>query len=430
MPFAEAAQTCKVILDVIESSLPTGLPENFGGDSKLQETVSKAVELLPELWKFSECSDEAILSYRRGLLYRWNLNSETLARIEKEFAIFLLYSGGDASPPYLLSQLDASSYVPRNNMEEAILLFMILEIKMKIGLIKWDSSVLDHLSYALSVSGELKPFAKQLEELLPGTIDLRDWFYTVALCYYGSGEGLVARDLLKKLLHSSQNPNHVSGLLLASKICGENADYAEEGIMFSQRALEILNGKCTEMVSLAYCLKGISLSALSSSLVSGSEKDARLSEALQALDLAGKISNMENPMISRQLSLQNAEVRNLKKALYHATQLLKLDSQSDIQNLLLLARILSAQKRYLEAEAVIDAALDETVTWDQGELLRTKAKLQLANGNVKRSLDTYIQVMGVLQAQRRNFEAEATKLPEVRLSVHFHIFPYFPLSSF
>ncbi|KAK8697805.1 hypothetical protein V6N13_113940 [Hibiscus sabdariffa] len=39
--FKEAAQTCKVILDVIESSLPEGLPETFGADCKLITEDSK-----------------------------------------------------------------------------------------------------------------------------------------------------------------------------------------------------------------------------------------------------------------------------------------------------------------------------------------------------------------------------------------------------
>ncbi|KAL9684795.1 hypothetical protein QQ045_022236 [Rhodiola kirilowii] len=404
----EAAHTCKVILDVIESSLPAGLPENIGADCKLQETVSKAVELLPELWKFAECPDEAILSYRRGLLYRWNLETETLARIEKEFAIFLLYSGGDAIPPYLLSQMDGS-YVPRNNIEEAILLFMILIRKMNLGMIPWDASVMDHISFAVSVSGELRPFAKRLEELLPGTIDWKEWYYTIALCYYGSGDVMVAQDALRKLLHSSQDPNHVPGLLLASKICGENSSCAEEGIKFSQRALANLDGKCKELISVANYLRGISLSAHCACLVSGSEKDAHLSEALRALDLAAKMSNMADPVILYHLSVQYAEVRKLNDALYHVKQLLKTGGRSDIQCYLLLARILSAQKRFVDAEAVIDGALDETVRWDQGELLRTKAKLQLAQGHVKKSLETYTQLLGVLQVQRRNFEAKLPK---------------------
>ncbi|KAF5203273.1 Npgr2 [Thalictrum thalictroides] len=77
----EAAQACKVILDTVESALPNGLPQNVG--SKLQETINKAVDLLPELWKLAGLPQEAILSYRRSLLHHWNLDTETTARIQK-----------------------------------------------------------------------------------------------------------------------------------------------------------------------------------------------------------------------------------------------------------------------------------------------------------------------------------------------------------
>jgi len=45
------------------------------------------------------------------------------------------------------------------------------------------------------------------------------------------------------------------------------------------------------------------------------------------------------------------------------------------QTLKLLALILSAQQHFSDAETIIDASLDETGKWKQGELLRLKAKL-------------------------------------------------------
>ena len=75
------------------------MPKNFAVDCKLQETLSKAVELLPELWKLADFPSERIISYRRSLLHPWNLDAHTVARIQKEFAVFLLYSEGEANPP-------------------------------------------------------------------------------------------------------------------------------------------------------------------------------------------------------------------------------------------------------------------------------------------------------------------------------------------
>ena len=86
---AEAAQSCNIVLDTLESALPDGSPGNIT-DNKLQEIVCKAVELLPELWKLAGFPHEAISTYRRALLGHWNLDDVTMAKIQKEFAIFLL----------------------------------------------------------------------------------------------------------------------------------------------------------------------------------------------------------------------------------------------------------------------------------------------------------------------------------------------------
>ncbi|KAK7393373.1 hypothetical protein VNO78_21926 [Psophocarpus tetragonolobus] len=397
--FKEAAQSCKVILDIVESSLPEGLPNNFGVECKLQETLNKAVELLPELWKLADCPREAILSYRRALLHEWNLDAETIAKIQKEFVVFLLYSGGEATPPTLRSQMDGS-FVPRNNIEEAILLLMILLRKVSLNRIEWDPSILDHLSFALSVSGDLTALATQLEELLPGTIHRSERYYALALCYYGAGKDLVALDLLRKLLSSREDQHHVPGLLMASKICCENFTFAEEGVSFARLVLQNLDGICSQLENHANFILGVSLSAQSKLAVSDSERFKRQSEALQALETAGR---MRNPLVLYHLSLEYAEQRKLDTALYYAKCFLKLDGGSNVKGWLLLARILSAQKQFLDAESIINVALDQTGKWDQGDLLRTKAKLQIAQGQLKNAIETYTQLIALLQIQSKGF---------------------------
>ncbi|XP_012085267.1 protein NPGR2 isoform X2 [Jatropha curcas] len=400
--FNEAAQSCKVILDIVETSLPEGLPENFAADCKLQETLSKAVELLPQLWKLADSPREAIMSYRRALLHHWSLDAETTARIQKAFAIFLLYSGGEASPPDLRSQMD-SSFVPRNNIEEAVLLLMILLRKVSLKRIEWDESILDHLSFALTVSGDLRALASQVEELPPGIIDKREMYYMLALCYHGAGEDLAALNLLRKLLHARGDPKCVPALLMASKVCGTTPKLAEEGINYSRKALENLESGCDQWESTANCLLGVSLSAHSKLAVADSERVKRQSEALQILESAGKMTRMEDSHIVYHLCVENAEQRKLDTALYYAKRFLKLESGANIKGWLLLARILSAQKRYLDAEAVICAVLDQSVKWDQGELLRTHAKLQIAQGQLKNAIKTYAQLLAILQVQNKSF---------------------------
>ncbi|XP_076925544.1 protein NPGR2-like [Bidens hawaiensis] len=407
--YKEAAQSCKIILDIVESSLPEGVPENFGVDCKLQETISNSVELLPELWQLAEAPHEAILSFRWALLRNWNLNEQTTAKIEKDFAVFLLYSGSkEATPPNLRSQMD-TSFVPRNNTEEAILLLMILLKKVNLKKIEWDPSVVDHLSYALSICNGLGPLSKQLEELLPAVIDKKERHLLLSLCYYGQGDGLSALSLLKNV-YKHDDPNYVSALLMASKICGENPGFEEEGVVLAKRAINILENKCDEMAGVGNSLLAVSLSGQTKMGLTDAERVKLQAEAVQCLETANKLTRMKDSRIVYDLCLEYADQRKLDLALGQVKHLIKLESGSRVRSWLLLARILSGQKRFLDGETIVNAALEETGKWDQGELLRTKAKLQIAQGQIKKAVETYTQLLAVVQVQNKSFLTQKKNL--------------------
>lgn len=403
--YKEAAESCKVILDIVESSLPEGLPENFGADCKLQETLNRAVELLPELWKLAGSPQEAALSFRRALLHHQNLNVETTANIQKEFVVFLLYNGGEeAAPPNLRSQMD-SSFVPRNNIEEAILLLMILLRKVSLKMIEWDPMVLDHLSYATSISGGLGALCTQLEELPPGVINEKERYLLLALCYHGQGDDSSALHLLRNI-YKHPGPHCGAALLLASRICAEDSSSCEEGVTTAKRAIRALENRCDEMVGVAYYTLGVSLSARCRFAVSDLERVEKQSEAIRCLEIAGRLTGMNDSRIVYELSLENAEQRKLDAALGYAKRLAKLEGGSSVKGWVLLARILSAQKRFAEGETVINAAIEQTGKWDQGELLRTKARLQVAQGQIKNAIQTYTQILAVLQVQSKSFRSQ------------------------
>nr|AJT59694.1 No pollen germination related 2 protein [Dimocarpus longan] len=294
-----------------------------------------------------------------------------------------------------------SAFVPRNNIEEAILLLMILLRKISLRRIEWDPSILNHLSFALSISGDMRSLATRIEELLPGIINRKERYYLLALCYHGAGEDQVALNLLRKLLSSGEDPNCVPALLMASQLCGEKPDLAEEGIGFAQRALECLDGGCDQLDGTVNFLLGVSLSTQSKLEVAEFERATRRSQALQALQSAAISTGMKEPNILYHLSLECAEQRKLDAALYYAKSLLKLEDDSNVKGWLLIARILSAQKRFGDAETVINAALEQTGKWDQGELMRTKAKLQIAQGQLKSAMETYTQLLAVFQVQSK-----------------------------
>ncbi|CAF2069322.1 hypothetical protein HID58_040916 [Brassica napus] len=404
--FQEAAQSCRVILDIIEASVSEGASENVTGDIKLQETLTKAVELLPQLWKLADSPRDAILSYRRALLNHWKLDPETTARIQKEYAVFLLYSGEEAVPPNLRSQTEGS-FIPRNNVEEAILLLMLLLRKVNQKRISWDASILDHLSFALTMAGDLTALAKQLEELSPEILDQRELYHTLSLCYHGAGEGLVALGLLRKLFSEREDPNRISGLLMASKICGERPGLAEEGLDYARRAIGSLGNECVQLDGAARLVLGIALTESSRTTATEAERVARQSEGMQALASA----DMTDPRVLHRLALENAEQRKLDSALVYAKQALKLGAESDLEAWLLLARVLSALKRFSDAETIADAALNETGKWEQGKLLRLKAKLRLARGEVKEGIKSYTEVLALLQVQSKSLNS-SKKLPK------------------
>lgn len=149
----ETAKECGSLLDAVDKIFTQGVPDG-SVDSKLQETVSHAAELLPELLKLCDCFSETITAYRRALLSQWNLQSACCARIQKNFAVLLLYCGVEVTPPTVDSMTDGP-YVPRNSFEEAILLLMIVMRSFQLGKAHWDPSVIEHLTYALYAARHL-----------------------------------------------------------------------------------------------------------------------------------------------------------------------------------------------------------------------------------------------------------------------------------
>eukprot|EP01018_Ginkgo_biloba_P009327 Gb_01860 [translate_table: standard] len=398
----EAAQECKSVLDTVETVFPQGMPESFG-DNKLQETVGKAVELLPELWKQAGLQQEAMAAYRRALLSHWNLDAECCARIQKEFAVMLLYGGVEAGAPSLAAQIDGS-FVPKNNTEEAILLLMILLRKCCLQKISWDPAVMDHLTFALSLCGQSFVLAKQIEEVLPGIYSRSDRWNNLAVCYSGARQNKVALNLLRKSLNKLESPNDLSALLLAASICAEDCRLASEGVGYARRAMENARGEFEHLKGVTYRLLGLALGKQAKVSTSDLDRAHLQSEALKSLEEAITWER-QSPDLIFELGLECAEHRNLNAALSYAKEFLDLTAGSSLKGWRLLALILSAQKRYSEAEIVLDAALDETGKWEQGVLLRTKAKLQIAQSSPMHAIETYRLLLALVQAQRKSFGA-------------------------
>ncbi|XP_010524113.1 PREDICTED: uncharacterized protein LOC104802285 [Tarenaya hassleriana] len=396
----EAARECKSVLDSVEKIFQLGIPD-AQVDNRLQETVSQAVELLPELWKEAGDYQEAISAYRRALLSQWNLDNDRCARIQKCFAVFLLHCGVEASPPSLGSQIEGS-YVPRNNLEEAILLLMILLKKFNLGKAKWDPSVIEHLTFALSLCSQTSVLAKQLEEIMPGVFNRVERWNSMALSYSAAGQSSAAVNLLRKSLHKHEQPDDLVALLMAAKLCSEDPRLAEEGASYAQRGIDHAQGMDEHLKGVGLRMLGLCLGKRAKISSSDFERSRFQSEALKALDGAVAFEH-NNPDLIFELGVQYAEQRNLKAASRYAKEFIDATGGSVLKGWRFLALVLSAQQRFSEAEVVVDAALDETAKWDQGPLLRLKAKLKIAQSKPTEAIETYRYLLALVQAQRKSF---------------------------
>lgn len=396
----DAAHECKRVLDAVEKIFHQGIPD-VQVDNRLQDTVRQAVELLPELWKQAGCYHEAMSAYRRALLSQWNLDDDNCSRIQKAFAVFLMHSGVEAGPPSLAAQVDGS-YVPKHNLEEAILLLMILVRKFYLGKIVWDPSVLEHLTFALSLCGQTFVLAKELEEIMPGVYHRVDRWNTLALCYSAVGQNKAALNLLRKSLHKHEQPDDLIALLLAAKICSEDSHLAAEGVGYAQRAITNAQGRNEHLKGVAIRMLGLCSGKQATTSPSDFERSRLQSEALKLLDAAISLEK-NNPDLLFELGMLYAEQRNLNTALRYAKRFIDATGGSLLKGWRLLAQILSAQQRFSEAEVVIDAALDETAKWEQGPLLRLKAKLKTSQSLPMDAIETYRYLLALVQAQRKSF---------------------------
>nr|CAB3494450.1 unnamed protein product [Digitaria exilis] len=137
---------------------------------------------------------------------------------------------------------------------------------------------------------------------------------------YKEEDDLSALNLLKRILKSGEDSDCLKELLLASKACVEKSAYTEDRASWQYEALEVLGNAEKKMHG----------------------RDSR---------------------VLYSLSLENAEQRKLESASLYAKKLVKLEAGSELRSWVLLARILSAQKQFADAETVVDAALDQVNIW-------------------------------------------------------------------
>ncbi|OMO70780.1 Tetratricopeptide-like helical [Corchorus olitorius] len=398
---SEAAKECKIILDVVEAALPSGMRDGIGEDCKLQDMFHKALELLPNLWTKAGFLNEAVTAYRRALVKPWNLDPQRLASLQKNLAATLLYGGVETSlPPHL--QVWGSN-TPNGNTEEAILLLLVLMQKVAYGEIKWDAEIMDHLTFALSVTGEFELLAGHVEQALPGIYERAERWYLLALCYAAAGQNEVALNLLKKVSGQSEakhKPNFPA-LLFGAKLCSQDPNNARYGINFARNLIDLADQQNEHFKGQAHNFLGVCYGNAARISIADSERALFQKESLASLNTAA-LNRKDDPEVIFDLSLENAVQRNLDVAFDNAMMYSNMVSEKSGKGWRLLALILSADQRFKDAETILEFALDEAGRLDHLELLRLKAVLQIAQERPKQAIETYRILLSLIQAQRES----------------------------
>ncbi|KAK8572458.1 hypothetical protein V6N13_048051 [Hibiscus sabdariffa] len=397
--FRDAAKECNIILEVVEAAFPSGMHEGIAEDCKLQEMFHKALELLPNLWKKAGFLSEAIIAYRRVLVKPWNLDPLRKANVQKDLAATLLYGGVETSLPAHLQVWGSAT--PNGNMEEAILLLLILMQKVAYGEIEWDVDIMDHLTFAFTVTGQFELLASFVEQALPGIYERANRWYLLALCYAAAGWNEVALNLLKKVSGQSEAKHkpHIPALLFGAKLSSQDPKHAHHGITFARNVIDLVDQVNEHFKGQAHKFLGVCYGNAARISVSDSERALFQKESLASLNSAA-LNMKEDPDLVFNLSFENAVQRNLDVAFDNAMVYSNMVSEDSGRGWRLLALILSADRRFKDAETILEFALDEFGSLDQLELLRLRAVLQIAQERPKEAIETYRILLSLIQAQR------------------------------
>lgn len=332
------------------------------------------------------CLEEAVSAYRRAMVKPWDLTSKTHAGLQKDLAVTLLYS---------------STNTGTNDLDEAILLLLALMQKMTSKEIKFDPNIINHLEFALSLTGQFKLLASQIESLLPGTYSREERWYLLALCYHAIGLNEDALNLIRisTRVLERKNKAHVQSLLLGAKLCYKNSLDAPEGMQLTIRALEFMRGekRHNHAIGIAYHFLGCCIGHCARSL-SNPDKSKFQHSALKLLYRALELES-HNPEILCSLTCENLMQRKPKTAVQFGKRYLDMVQGSLADGWRLLVLAVSSQQLRKEAEEIVDFIIDEADGWAKLEYLRLKALLQSSNGEFRAAINTYGVLLARVKAQ-------------------------------
>eukprot|EP00057_Strongylocentrotus_purpuratus_P022563 XP_011677037.1 PREDICTED: tetratricopeptide repeat protein 7B isoform X4 [Strongylocentrotus purpuratus] len=292
-----------------------------------------------------------------------------------------------------------SLFVPKSVGEEALLLLLISELQVNRDVVLSRSkeysqsrqhtffnatAVYDLLTIALTRRAQYQMLSETLDRTMRFSFEEFHLWMQFALSLISSGKFDRALQVLRGC--SNVQPDNVTVLLLAAKVCLQHLQQLEEGLEFASKAVEVgkqpLAPRCHMMKGLAYGMMALE----------ATRQDKRCELQRKSLSCFKQATSLDpdDHMAQFQMAMQLALSRQIPEALQRVRLALQLCAD-DLQSLHLLALLLSAQKQYTEALSVLEAAVLQYP--DDFNLQFTKAKLEEVHLGPEEALVTCKQML-------------------------------------
>ncbi|XP_028050172.1 tetratricopeptide repeat protein 7B isoform X5 [Monomorium pharaonis] len=277
-------------------------------------------------------------------------------------------------------------FVPRNEYEETILLLLISEAmavrdavlsqspefkEARIHAFENATAIYDLLTVVVVRWSQVELLHESFERAMKFSHEEVHIWTQYALCLISMGRYMHAYRVLKVVARLS--PQKVMPCLLAARLCYEQLNMVNEGIEWSQKALQREMASPQGMQSRCHLYIGIGHSMLSTNTIVKQDKVHHTNTALDCFQKAQQCDPNDH-LAEYYLAHEYAINRQINDAIVHVKIALNLRAEH-IPSLHLFALLLSAHKQYSEALHVINSVLEEYP--DNLNFLYVKAHLEL-----------------------------------------------------
>ncbi|XP_012231567.1 tetratricopeptide repeat protein 7B isoform X2 [Linepithema humile] len=277
-------------------------------------------------------------------------------------------------------------FVPKNEYEETILLLLISEAmavrdavlsqspefkEARIHAFENATAVYDLLTVVVVRWSQVELLHESFERAMKFSHEEAHVWTQYALCLISMGRYMHAYRVLKVVARLS--PQKVMPCLLAARLCYEQLNLINEGVEWSQKALQRETASPQGMQSRCHLYIGIGHSMLSTNTIVKQDKVHHTNTALDCFQKAQQCDPNDH-LAEYYLAHEYAINRQIADAIVHVKIALNLRAEH-IPSLHLFALLLSAHKQYAEALHVINSVLEEYP--DNLNFLYVKAHLEL-----------------------------------------------------